>query len=601
MSREITKRVLLAVFLGGLLAVPWLMSEISARQEASEAVLAEDEVLSRYGMQLREVSDQAGIDFEHQPPQLDSKVAHIMEEIASTGAAVSVVDYNNDGWKDLYVTNSAIGSNNRLYRNAGDGTFTEVAAELGIAEVNTQELGTSQGAVWADYNNDGYEDLFLYRWGRPELYRNEAGESFTRVTEKSEFPDWVNASTATWFDYNRDGHIDLFMGGYFGEQFNLWDLETTHIMPEAFEYANNGGSNYLFENQGDGTFADVTERVGLNDTKWTYAVGTADLQSDGYPELMLANDYGTDQIYFNRDGQRFEPAGDETGIGFTPKSGMNVAFGDVLNDGEFSIYVTNISEPGVLMQGNNLWVQKNSGDSSYSYTNMAGTMGVELAGWSYGAQFGDLNNDGWQDLYVVNGFISADKDRSYWYDHSKVVGGHKSIIRDARNWPALKGRSHSGHQANRLYLNTGDLRFRSAPPQVSDPGTYDGRSVVLADLWNRGVLDIVVANQRGPLQIFENQVLPDRNWVQFDLEGTTSNRSAVGAQVTLHWGDQRQAQQVSAGSGFSSQNQHVLHFGIGQADRVEKAVIQWPSGKRQTITNPDINTLHRVTEPGPPA
>jgi hypothetical protein len=601
MNTQTIKRLLLGVFLAGLLAIPWLMGEISARNEASEAAMNNDEVAARYGMQLQNVAKAAGIAFEHEAPQLDEEVAHIVEEIASTGAAVSVVDYNRDGWKDLYVTNSAIGSNNRLYRNDGDGTFTDVAGELGIARVNTRERGTSQGAVWADYNNDGYEDLFLYRWGQPELYRNDQGDGFTRVTDGSEFPEWVNASTATWFDYNRDGHVDLFMGGYYHERFNLWDLETTQIMPEAFEYANNGGRNYLFENQGDGTFVDVTEETGLEDTKWTYAAGTADLQGDGFPELMLANDYGTDQIFFNVQGERFEPAGDETGIGFTPKSGMNVAFGDVLNEGKFSIYVTNISEPGVLMQGNNLWVQKSQDEEDYSYTNMAGTMGVELAGWSYGAQFGDLNNDGWQDLYVVNGFISGDRNRSYWYDHSKIVGGHKSIIRDAKNWPAVDGRSHSGHQENQLFLNTGNVRFEEAPRRVNDPGPHDGRSVALVDLWNRGVLDVIVANQRGPLQIFKNQVPADRNWIQFDLEGTTSNRSAIGTRITLHWNDNRQVQQVSGGSGFSSQNQRTVHFGIGTAESVTKAVIVWPSGERQTLTNPEINTRHEIIEPTPPA
>ena len=173
MDTETTKRVLLAVFLGGLLAIPWLMGELSAREKAAESALPDEEVLDRYGVQLEEVTEETGIDFRHQPPQLDAKVGHIMEEVASTGAAVSVVDYNRDGWTDLYVTNSAIGSDNRLYRNDGDGTFTEVANQLGIAQVNTRAAGTSQGAVWADYNNDGYEDLFLYRWGRPDLYRKD--------------------------------------------------------------------------------------------------------------------------------------------------------------------------------------------------------------------------------------------------------------------------------------------------------------------------------------------------------------------------------------------------------------------------------------------
>src|SRR5262249_39264366 len=159
---------------------------------------------------FRESAANAGITFRHTAPTLDDKLRHIMPQVASMGAAVSVVDYDRDGWADIYVTNSGEGSRNALYRNLGDGRFRDVAPELGIADVNALGTGVSTGAVWGDYDNDGYEDLFLYKWGRPELFHNDAGKHFSRVSEQAGLPAWVNANTATWLDYDGDGKLDLF-------------------------------------------------------------------------------------------------------------------------------------------------------------------------------------------------------------------------------------------------------------------------------------------------------------------------------------------------------------------------------------------------------
>ncbi len=190
---------------------------------------------------------------------------------------------------------------------------------------------------------------------------------------------------------------------------------------------------------------------------------------------------------------------------------MNVAFGDIFNQGRLSVYVTNISEEGVLIQGNNLWVPKEgtSGDS-LQYENLAGSLGVELGGWSFGAQFGDLNNDGTQDLFLTNGYVSAAKGTSYWYEFSMVAGGNSSIISDAKNWPPMQGKSLSGYQQKKVWLNDGAGHFTEVAQAVGYTDTHDGRGVALVDLWNRGVLDVLVANQRGPLLVYKNTVPPDR-------------------------------------------------------------------------------------------
>jgi len=590
-------KILLAIFFVGLLATPLVMRWWSARKAAADAQLGAKVALERHGFYLQEVSHAAGVDFVHQGPTLDHKLDPIMPEVASMGAAVSIVDFDRDGWPDIYVTNSAIGSKNALYHNNHDGTFTNVAEQMGVADVNQPGTGVSMGAVWGDYDNDGYEDLFLYKWGKPELFHNDHGKGFTRVTDQAGLPPWVNANTAIWFDYDGDGLLDLFIGGYYSEKVDLWHLQNTRMMPESFEYAKNGGRKYLLRNLGNGKFEDVTEQAGINSRRWALAASAADLRGTGHPDLFIANDYGISELYFN-DGKHFHEVGEQTGVGFAPKSGMNAAFGDIFNRGEYAVYVSNISEDGVLIQGNNLWVPKEgtSGDG-LKYENLARDMGVELGGWSFGAQFGDLNNDGTLDLFLTNGYVSLDRDRSYWYDFSKVAGGNSSIISDAKNWPAMDGRSLSGYQHKDVWLNDGAGKFVDVAQSVGVTDTHDGRSVALVDLWNRGVLDVVVANQRGPLLIYKNTVTPENRWIEFQLEGTASNRSAIGAEVTLYWNGERQVQEVSGGSGFCAENQRRLHFGLGKNPQIEKAVIRWPSGKVQTLDNLSPDQMYKVKEP----
>jgi len=591
-------KILLVVFFVALLATPLVLKRFSGAGGATAGKTDGQAALNRYGFHLEEVSKTAGINFTHVAPKFDAKLEHIMPQVASMGAAVSVVDFDRDGWQDIYVTNSGEGSRNSLYRNNADGTFKDVAGDLGIAALNSVETGVSTGSVWGDYDNDGYEDLFLYKWGTPELFHNDRGTGFTRVTEKAGLPQWANANTALWLDYDRDGRLDLFVGGYYAEDVNLWKLKDTRMMPESFEYANNGGRKYLFRNLGDGGFEEVGERLGINSRRWALASAAADLRGTGYPDLFIANDYGVSEMFFNDGGKKFRDVGEQTKVGFAPKSGMSAALGDVLNQGKFAIYVTNISEEGVLIQGNNLWIPRDGTEGdALQYDNLARDMGVEIGGWSFGSQFGDLNNDGTLDLYVTNGYVSLERGTSYWYDYSKIAGGNSAIISDAKNWPPMVNRSLSGYQHKRVWINDGAGKFSDVAQAVGVTDTFDGRSVALVDLWNRGVLDVVVANQRGPLLVYKNTVAPENKWVAFELEGAAaSNRSAIGAQVRVFWDGQQQVQEVSGGSGFCAQNQRRLHFGLGKNAQVEKVVIRWPSGKMQTIEAPEIGKLHQVKE-----
>lgn len=615
MKQRRLPQLILALLFFGLLAGVFLKNRaVSDSHSVSGSNLAGDvaprpigndgkkAALARYGFYLENVAGQAGINFQHVSPALDPKLKHIEERVADMGAAVAVCDFDRDGKQDFYVSNSGPGSKNALYRNLGDWKFEDVASKMGVADLNQDE--SCMGAVWGDYDNDGYEDLLVYKWGRPQLFHNNGGKAFTNVSERTGLPRWMNANTAIWLDYDADGKLDLFLGGYFDEKLNLFRLASTDIMPDSVEYATNGTKKYLFRGNGDGTFTDVSSAVGMNTKTWTLAAGAARLTGGPKPDLVLANDYGYAELWQNENGRRLHNRGKKSGIGAQPKSGMNVAFGDIFNQGKFAIHISNITEAGNLVQYNNVWVPRaGTSGAKTAFDNLAADMGVGDGGWSFGAQFGDLNNDGNLDLYLTNGYLSLDRKKaSYWYDFSQFTSGNQYLIHDAKNWPALKGRSLSGYQQKRLWLNDGAGKFQEIAQSVGASDLYDGRAVALADLDNNGTLDVLVANQRGPLLVYKNTARPDGRWVDFDLQGAGtpghSNKAAIGTEVTLVRADgSKQLQQVDGGSGFCAQNQRRLHFGLGASGAAEKAIIRWPSGKTQTVRVPETNKVITVKEP----
>jgi len=576
----------------------WSIDAAFVAAIASAWYFARDRAVSRenpYGFALREVAAESGIAFVHRPPALDPQIAHIEAHVAGTGAAVSVVDVDQDGWMDLYVANGAAGSHNALYLNQRDGRFADRAAEAGLADLNREGDGCTTGSVWADYDGDGDVDAFLYRWGRPKLMRNEGGLRFVDVTDEAGLGRHVNSNGATWFDADGDGDLDLYVTTYFRDEVDLSKLTTTRIMHESFEFAQNGGKNRLYENRGDGTFVDVTDRAGVGSTRWTLAVVAADLDGDGRQDLYLANDYGPEELYLNRgDGTFAEARG--VGLEESSKSGMSASLGDFAGEGSLGVYVTNISKRGYLFQGNNLRVNRLS--QGGSLRNVAEGPEVDC-GWAWGAQFGDLNNDGRPDLYVVNGFVSASKERDYWFGMSKIAIGAGKLAEDAQWWPPMEDRSLSGYEPSCVLVNQGRMRFVNAAAAVGADDLYDGRAVAFADLWNRGVLDVIVANQAGPLLVYKNEVAPERNWLQLELVGTRANREAYGAVVRVEFAGQVQCQAVVAASGFAAQNDRRLHFGLGDASRADRIEIRWPSGAVTTLANEAGGRVLRVEEPTP--
>lgn len=579
------RRALVALaFFGAIGAIAWY-----DRNQPRVAGPSRDVQVS---FRFEEVSASLGIDFKHRAPELDPKLAHIMPHVAGMGAAVSVADANGDGHPDLYATTSDFGLSNALYVRQPDGSFRDLAREAGVGELNLKGRGVSMGSVWGDYDGDGDEDLFVYRWGYPVLARNDGGLRFTEVTREAGLERWINANGAAWLDYDRDGRLDLYVAGYFPETVDLWNLTDTKIMQESFEYADNGGRNWLFHNVGGGRFEDVTTAMECDSTRWTLGVAAADLNDDGWVDLYLANDYGPEEYFVNREGKRFERM-TKVGLAESSKSGMCVALGDFENKGRLGVYVTNISVRRYLFQGNNLRVNRLAEDGRF-YNDARDQ--VADCGWAWGSQFGDFDNDGWRDLFVVNGFVSANREQDYWYEMGKIAGAAGPMFLDAATWPAMGDKSLSGYERSRVLWNKSGRGWEDVAPLVGVDDLYDGRAVALADLDGRGALDVIVANQRGPLLVYRAEPDPANHWIGFELVGRPGNSTAIGGSVTIHFGGKQQVAVVDGGSGFCSQNERRLLFGLGPVASVDKAVVRWPSGLEQVLAAPEVGGYVRVSE-----
>jgi hypothetical protein len=535
-----------------------------------------------------DVAREAGIHHRHRKPVLDPKLANIMSWMASVGAAVAAGDFDGDGWIDFYATSSHREEPNYLYRNNHDGTFTDVAPQVGLDRANG-EAGASMDAVWGDYDNDGDADLYLVRWGRDSLYRNDGGV-FTEVSEAlfrrrdgAAGIDWANGNAAIFFDYDRDGRLDVYVGNYF-KPVDLWNLEDTRVMHDDFERSRNGGANFLYRQQEDGTFAEVAGKLGVDDPGWTLAVGAADLDADGWPDLYCADDFGPDQLFLNDGAGGFVNVS-ETALGYDTKKGMNVDFGDFNSDGWLDVFVTNITTAEYLQEGNMLWLNQGRGeDGVLTLTDIALEAGTYDGGWGWGGKFFDYDNDADLDIVSVNGFISAGEG-SYWYDLATwtVVGDDPT---DSRNWPPIGDRSFSGYEKTRLFRNDGLYSFTERAAAEGVASDRDGRGVAALDYDNDGDLDLFVANQDQSPHLYRNQRPGTGHWLMVDLEtdpATAVNRDGIGTRVTLTTAGRLLVRERDGGNGYAAQSDPRLHFGLGGAERVDLVEVRWPDGGLQYL------------------
>ncbi|HXH06769.1 MAG TPA: CRTAC1 family protein [Vicinamibacterales bacterium] len=502
--------------------------------------------------------------------------------LETTGCGVAVFDYDNDGFLDIFLVNGFTlegfppgrEPTNHLYRNRRDGTFEDVTRAAGLAA-----SGWGQGACTGDYDNDGDEDLYVTYWGQNRLYRNNGTGTFEEVTRQAGLLEsrrrW--GAGCAFLDYDRDGRLDLFAANYID-----FDPATAPV-PESglclykgVQVACGppglpGGKNVLYRNLGGGRFEDVSDRAGITRAHGTYGLGvsTLDFDDDGWTDLYVANDSNPSALYRNNRDGTFTDIGIEAGCAFSqdgkPQAGMGVAVGDYDRNGTFDIFKTNFA-------GDTSTLYANTGRGFCDDRTFASGIGVNTRWLGWGVGFLDLDRDGWLDLFLVNGHVYPE------VEQIRTEAGYrqrKVIYRNLRN-----GRFE-------------DITERLGPP-VTTPKA--GRGAAFGDLDNDGDIDVVVNNVHDTPDLFRLDTRAAGHWLLVKLVGTRSNRSAIGARLRLVTSAGVQHEEVRGGGSYYAQNDLRVHFGLGEATRLERLEVRWPSGLEEAWDGLAVDRLVTLTE-----
>jgi Flp pilus assembly protein TadD/peroxiredoxin len=531
---------------------------------------------------------------------------------------ITAADYDNDGFDDLYVCQPA-GLPNRLYHNRGDGTFEDVTEKAGVGV-----LDNTACALFADFENKGLQDLLVVCGSGPLLFLNQGNGTFTLKRDAFKFktPPQGTFTHAALADYDRDGRLDI----YFCLYSYYLGLDQYHYPIPYFD-ARNGPPNFLLHNDGNATFTDVTEAAGLNadNNRYSFACAWGDSSSSGQPDLYVANDFGRSNLYRNNGNGTFTAVSSDSRTQ-DAGAGMSASWSDFDNDGKQDIYAANmwsaagqrVSEQKLFHQrtpedirvlylrharGNSLY--RNLGDGKFQ--NISAQAGVEMGRWSWCSDFWDFDHDGYPDLYVANGYISA-LDRSdlgsfFW---RQVVGKSPDDATPSlayeHGWNALNelirsDTSWSGYERNVMFANNRDGTFSEVSGAVGLDFPEDSRSFALADLDHDGRLEVILKNRNAPqLRILRNQMPDLGHSISFRLRGQKSNRDAIGASITLDTGSLRQTKYLQAGSGFLAQHAKEVFFGVGKSEGTVKASVRWPGGLTQNFEALPINNRIELEE-----
>ncbi len=572
--------------------------------------------------QFVDVAHEAGVDFKNQyyPAFINEKMAFGMIRYGPGG--ISAVDYDNDGFYDLFVPD---GVASRLYRNNGDGTFTDVTAAAGLSGLDGVSVG-----VFADFDNDGFKDLFVGRtFKHNQLFRNNGDGTFTDVTAKSQIGEDCCTTVASWGDYDNDGLLDLYVGRY---------LDPRTKIPTTF-YARNGEPNQLYHNNGDGTFTNVTEKAGVGEIGLCLGTVWGDYDDDGFLDLYVVNDFGRKTLYHNNRDGTFTDVTVKSGT-LDYGAGMSASFGDYNNDGKLDIYVANIRSesrwyaetPTVMRYMLNSWRQgvwysdmplymgimkqsglqfvdvfrqmasgntlmRNRGDGTFE--DVTWKSNANPPGWFWGSSFADFDNDGWLDIYSADGWVYNDPGTEIEMEFLNNVVSKQDVYKTGLFFdPKYFGRrSWHGYERNRHLRNNGDGTFTEIGRPAGTDLLLNSRGIAVADFWNRGQLDIAVAASTDKHALLKNQIASGRHWLGVELTGTKSNRDAVGARVYAKIGSSQQMREVVFGDGYGSQNSARQYFGLGEHATIDQLVIKWPkSGITQTFNNVATDRIVAVTE-----
>jgi hypothetical protein len=498
--------------------------------------------------------------------------------IETMGGGGAFLDYDQDGWMDIYLVNSSATEyhkpkapiRNALYRNNGDGTFSDVTEKAGVAG-----RGFGQGVATGDYNNDGHPDIYITNYGKNILYRNNCDGTFTDVTDKAGVGDSRWSTSAAFFDYDNDGLLDLFVCNYLD-----WDFSKNIFCGEnrpgyrSYCHPNNykGISNALYRNNGDGTFSEVTKKAGIESAEGKgLGVVCADYNDDGWMDVFVANDAVRNFLFVNnRDGSFTESgliAEVAYGLAGKPQSGMGCDLGDFDSDGLPDLIVTNIE-----LEPNNIY--HNNGDETFTdNTVRVGLAKVALLFSGFGVRFADYDNDGDLDLVIANGHpldnIHLFRDGVAWAERPFVHDNTGGVFRDVSD-------------------ERGEAMKKA----------YSGRALAMGDYDNDGDEDFLLVQNGGAPVLLRNDGGNRNNWIGLHLEGTRSNRDATGARVTLTAGDLKIVRHLVGGSSYAAAHDPRLVIGIGGRTRIDSVEIRWPSGSTEKIEGPGINGYLRMKEKG---
>ena len=502
---------------------------------------------------------------------------YILETI---GCGAAFIDYDGDGWQDVFILNGRTlagapeGATNRLYRNNRDGTFTDVTEEAGLVR-----RGWASGVCVGDYNNSGYDDLFVTYWGRNALYRNNGDGTFTDVTRQAGLgrSDMRWGSGCTFLDYNRSGYLDLFVANYLDFDFDtvplpgessvcVWKGVPVVCGPRGLRRSH----NLLYRNNGDGTFADVSAESGIASPRETYALTAvaADFDNDGWQDIFVAGDSSPSLLYRNNGDGTFAEEALERGCAVSEdgaeQAGMGVAVGDYDLDGSLDLFKTHFFDDTHVLY-------RNDGAGYFDDATLRSGIGVETRYVGWGAGFADLDNSGQPDIFFVTGSV------------------YPQVARELERYPAATPRV--------LFRNLGNGHFEQLLDEAGSAvsAAHSSRGCAFGDFDNDGDLDILIVNLNGPPSLLRNDVSGTAGWLKVELVGTESNASAIGATVVAEYGGRRQAQAVLSQSSFHSANDRRLHFGLGAAESADLQV-RWPTGRTERYAGVRRNALVRIEE-----
>jgi enediyne biosynthesis protein E4 len=528
-----------------------------------------------------DVAEQAGLRMSNVNGELNTK-RYIIE---TTGSGVAILDYDRDGWPDIYLVNGEpleSGSAQKtpaptghLYHNNHDGTFTDVTQRAGLTA-----SGWGQGACVGDYDNDGYDDLYVTYYGRNRLYHNEHNGTFKEVAEAAGVAgsgsEW--GSGCAFVDYDRDGKLDLMVANYVhfdlktaprpGEgQMCIWKGVPVMCGPRGLDST----PNVLYHNLGGGRFANVSTRSGIEKTNGHYCLGvsTLDYNRDGWPDIYVACDSTPSILYRNNKDGTFTDVAVDAAVAFDEdgreQAGMGATVGDYNGDGLPDIFKTNFSDDTSSLYQNN-------GDGTYSSKIFEAGLGLNTQYLGWGVMFFDMDNDGWPDVLIANGHVYPEVDTAH------LGATYKE--------PRL------------VYWNQGNGKFKDVS-RTAGPGCTElqsSRGLAIADFWNDGRISAVINNSGAKPMLLVNQAANPNHWIGIEVAGARSNRDGIGASVKVVAGGRSWVQEVRSGSSYLSSSDLRLHFGLGGVSKIDRVEIDWPSGGKESFSAPSVDRIVTLRE-----